>query len=216
MRTILGILLLSSAMSPLAPVAASGQGLRVGVKGGVNLATMGGSDASNFETACSCNITTRTALAVGGFVSFDLGRIVKLQPELYYIGKGTKIEVSGVAATIEISYLEVPVLLVVAPRVQGTIHPSFFAGGELGVKVGCSLAASGASVSCSSASFPTKSVDYGLVFGAGLGFPLGSGEALIDGRYDLGLAKFLDTNPSLSLKHRGIAILAGYSFRVGR
>lgn len=216
MRTISGILWLSGVMALVVPVTARGQGLRVGVKGGVNLATMGGSDASTFETACGCNITTRTAVVLGGFASFDLGRIVKLQPELYYIGKGTKIDVAGVAATIEVSYLELPLLLVVAPRVQGTIHPSFFAGGELGVKVGCSLAASGASVSCSSASFPTKSVDYGIVFGAGLGFPLASGEALIDGRYDLGLSKFLDTNPSVSLSHRGIAILVGYSFRIGR
>jgi outer membrane protein with beta-barrel domain len=216
MRSTVGILLLSSALSAVGAVTAKSQGLRVGVKAGVNLATMGGSDASAFETACSCNITTRTAIAAGGFVSFDLGRTVRLQPELYYIGKGTKIEVTGVAATIEVSYLELPVLLVVAPRVQGTIRPSFFAGGELGVRVGCSLAASGASVSCSSASFDTKSFDYGIVFGAGLGFPLGSGEALIDGRYDLGLAKFLDTTPSLSLSHRGITILAGYSFRVGR
>ena len=38
---------------------------------------------------------------------------------------------------------------------------------------------------------------------------------LLLSRDDLGLAKFLDTNPSLSLSHRGIAILAGYSFRVG-
>lgn len=59
-------------------------------------------------------------------------------------------------------------------------------------------------------------VDYGNVFGAGLRFPPGSGEALIDGRYELGFSKFLDTTPSVSLSHRRIAILAGYSFRVGR
>jgi outer membrane protein with beta-barrel domain len=216
MRAIVGILLLSGAMSAAGSAVVSGQGLRAGVKGGVNLATWGGSDVGLFEAACSCNNTTRTAFVAGGFVSFDLGRVVRLQPELYYIGKGTKIEVSGAAATINVSYLEVPVLLVVAPRVQGTIHPTIFGGGALGVKVGCSLSASGASVSCSSASFPTKSLDYGFVFGGGLGFALGSGEALIDGRFNLGLAKVLDTNPSLSLNHRGLAIMAGYSFRIGR
>ncbi|HEY6109542.1 MAG TPA: porin family protein [Gemmatimonadales bacterium] len=216
MRSTVGILLLSSALSAVGPVTANSQGLRVGVKGGVNLATWGGSDVSLFETACGCNNTTRTGVAVGGFVSFDLSRIVRLQPELYYMGKGTKIELAGVAASINVSYLELPVLLVVAPRVQGTIHPSFFGGGALGVKVGCSISGGGASVSCSNASFPTKSLDYGLVFGGGLGFALGKGEALIDGRYNLGLAKVLDTNPTLSLSHRGLAILAGYSFRVGR
>lgn len=93
------------------------------------------------------------------------------------------------------------------------------AGGQglrVGVKASCSLAAGGASVSCSGASFDTESLDYGIVFGAGLGFPLGSGEALIDGHYEPGLAKVLDTAPSLSLNHRGLVILGGYSFRIAR
>lgn len=216
MRAILRLLLVSGVLGVTGAVAAHGQGHVVGFRGGVNFATMGGADLNAFETACACNVTTRSALTVGGFVTFDLGRVVKLQPELQYIGKGTRFDVAGTPVSIRVTYVELPVLLVVAPRIQGPLHPSVFGGPALALKAGCSLEGGGVSASCGSVQFPVKSLDYGLVFGAGLGYAMGRGELLLDGRYGLGFSKFLDTNPSPELKHRGVAVTAGYSFRLGR
>ena len=215
MRAILGLLLVGGLIA-LAPIRAVGQGRLVGVKAGVNFATMGGSDLDVFETACSCNVSSRTAFAVGGFMSFQLGQVLRLQPELLYVGKGTAFDISGQALEIRTTYIEIPVLLVVAPRVQGTIHPSLFGGGAVAVKIGCSLAGGGSSTSCSNATFNVKSLDYGLILGAGLGYSVGRGELLLDARYNLGLADFIDENPTPALKYRGLALMAGYSFRIGR
>lgn len=216
MRAICAVLLASGVLSVMGPVAASGQGRLVGVKAGVNFATMGGADLNEFETACSCNAATRTAFDVGGFVSFDLSPVLKLRPELHYVGKGTKLEIAGTTLSINTSYVEIPVLLVVAPRVAGAIHPSLFGGGALALKAGCSLSGGGSSTGCGSVGFDVKSLDYGVVFGAGLGYAMGSGEILFDVRYNLGLADFLDTSPSVALEYRGLAVTAGYSFRIGR
>lgn len=216
MQAILRLLVVGSALGVTTAVTASGQGHLVGIRGGVNIAKMGGADLNAFESACACTTGSRTALDVAGFMRFDLGGVLKLQPEVHYVGKGTKFDLAGTAVEIRTAYVEVPVLLVVAPRIQGPLHPTIFGGGALAVKVGCSLAGGGASLACnnSSVSLPVKSTDYGLVFGVGLGYAMGAGELLLDGRYNLGFSDFLDTNPTPALKYRGVAVTAGYSFRI--
>ncbi|MBW1789919.1 MAG: outer membrane beta-barrel protein [Deltaproteobacteria bacterium] len=63
----------------------------------------------------------------------------------------------------------------------------------------------------------TSSMDYGAVFGGGIGFAMGKSNLVIDARYYLGLANLLD-NSSLDetsddwLKSRAIVIMLGLAF----
>jgi hypothetical protein len=65
----------------------------------------------------------------------------------------------------------------------------------------------------------TKSMDYGLVFGAGLELGLGGANLVIDGRYYMGLANMLDTT-SLEgqatdddwIKSKAIVVMLGLKF----
>lgn len=198
------------------PREVSGQRLRLGIRGGLSLATWGGADVNDFETATGISVTNRTGVTAGGLVSFPLGGLVSLQPELLYVGKGAKFESGGSSATVNMAYAEVPVLLVISPGVQGSVRPSIFAGGAIAFKLSCSLSGGGTSDSCTNQGIDTKGFDYGMVFGVGLGFSVGTGELQLDGRYDLGLGKIDNSSPPDAISNRGIVLTAGYLFRIGR
>lgn len=198
------------------PREVSGQRLRLGIRGGLNIATWGGADVNDFETATGVSVTSRTGVTAGGLVSFPLGGLISLQPELLYVGKGAKFESGGSSATLNMAYVEVPVLLVITPGVQGSVRPSIFGGGAIAFKLSCNLSGGGSSDSCTNQGIDTKGVDYGVVFGAGLGFSVGTGELQFDGRYDLGLGKIDNSSPPAAISNRGIVVTAGYLFRIGR
>ncbi len=63
----------------------------------------------------------------------------------------------------------------------------------------------------------TKSTDYGLVFGGGYEFNVGSTALVIDARYQLGLANMLDpgdseASPDDWIKSKGIVVMLGMKF----
>jgi len=90
----------------LAATAAQAAGnVRAGLKAGVNLAKVTGSDAGDAQNL--------TGLVGGGFVGIKLSSLV-VQPELLFSMKGTKVNTEK----IELSYIELPVLLKMAPRTR--------------------------------------------------------------------------------------------------
>jgi opacity protein-like surface antigen len=60
----------------------------------------------------------------------------------------------------------------------------------------------------------TKSTEFGLTFGAGFDWPLGSGKIVLDVRYDLGLSDIIkpEVEDPSSLKTRTWLFMIGYSF----
>ena len=63
-----------------------------------------------------------------------------------------------------------------------------------------------------------KSIDFGLVFGAGMSFDVGSVIIGVDGRYGLGLTSIAEDDPtygSAEVKTRGFAFMASIGFPVG-
>lgn len=79
-----------------------------GIKGGLNFATVGGSDAPS-------SIKSTTQYSVGGFLDIKFPMGVAIQPELLYSvkGYGETVVVSGYSydGTQTLSYLDIPVLL---------------------------------------------------------------------------------------------------------
>ena len=109
-RTIgIGTLLLLSAAPLFAQIP------RLGVKGGVNLASQhtAGDDDSDAD------LTTLIGLVAGAFVTLPVASWLELQPEALYSVKGSRFDEDGITASVLIDYLEVPVLARFSKRGAG-------------------------------------------------------------------------------------------------
>ena len=183
---------------------------RFSVVGGVNFATWRGSDVGS-------GATTRTAVHAGALATLDLNRAVSIQSGLVYSQQGTGADVGGgVTGTIKVDYLLVPFYVLAGTTLQGTtpLRPYLYAGPAVGLKVHCRVEASNGGTSASadcddpSVGLKVKGTDFGLHFGAGVGF----GRFTVGGRYQLGLSSIDDTGGNANIKNSVFAITAGYQF----
>ncbi len=176
-----------------------------GIMGALNFASFGGSDASGLDT--------RTSFSVGGFVRVPMSPMWSFQPELEYAGKGAKASGGSTTGSIDLSYVEIPLLFRVATpstpagRLFGEIGPS------IAFKVDCTISASSggvsASSSCANAGQDAKSVDYGGIVGAGYEFPMGTYGLSLGVRYNYGLAEIASGS---NVKNRNVQLVAGLRF----
>ncbi len=196
----------------VAPTSASGQ-TTIGVKGGIGISDISVEEDDSFDS--------RTAFIGGGFATIGLGETFFVQPEVLYALKGASSSFEGVEATIALDYIEIPLLVGAQFDLGGSsVVPRVFAGPEVAFETGCKISGEDGNVSveldCDEADIQTKSVDFGLVFGAGLAIPLGGFELILDGRYDLGLTDIDDSEfDSASAKNRAWQFMLGAGFPVG-
>jgi hypothetical protein len=184
-----------------------------GFKGGVSIATVGGDDANDAES--------RTTFAGGFFAQADLSRNFGLRFEGLFFGKGASGENGNIEGELKFAYLELPILLVGQAPVSETVTISAFAGPTLGFNVGADaeIDFGGFEVS-GDIGDEIADFEFGLAFGAGVGFEVGEVILVFDGRYDLGLTSIddglSDTGEDLDLKNRAWAFMAGVGFPIGR
>jgi hypothetical protein len=156
----------------------------------------------------------------GGFVGHPINPMWTVQGELLYAMKGVKAkwnvgddEYNG---TTKLTYLEVPVLLMLNIPVQGNIKPQIFAGPAIGFKLGAKHETKAHSSTVEVDIDGAKSMDFGLVVGAGVGFPMGPKTISLEGRYDLGLTNVYDKAEGDSkqpeVKNSVISFMVGIGF----
>ena len=195
-------LLLVAAM--FAPSESSAQTV-IGAKAGI-----ASSNVSISGEGASLSFDSRTAFIGGAFASIGVGEMWFIQPEVLYSGKGTSVE----SETLSLDYLEVPVLFGAAfPLSNSSLKPMVFAGPSVGFNLSCDAEGE----DCGDF---INSIDFGLVFGAGLQYALESITLFFDARYDLGLTDFSDGlfdefESSFSAKNRAWQFMAGVGFPVG-
>lgn len=120
-----------------------------------------------------------------------------IQPELNYVGKGTKIKNANVKTDLDLNYLELPVL---AKYSFGLAYIN--AGPSIG------LLLDKESKLVEDYGEKLKRIDFGVQMGAGVAIPLGMGKVVVDARYNLGL---IDIAKVSSVKNRGIMASVGYA-----
>ena len=175
----------------------------IGVLGGLNLATLGGSDVSG--------VSNRTGFQAGMFLTLHMNHAWSIEPEALYTQEGA----TSQGATLQMNYLQVPVLLRWDVMAHSPVHPFFVAGPAAAFQVGCNLSGSGQSMSCddlnqqSGGSFQKKSFDMLGVAGAGLGFNVGASQMSVGARYSYG---FSDAFQGNDIKNRYFSILLGLTF----
>ncbi|MBF4518858.1 PorT family protein [Flavobacterium sp. ANB] len=125
---------------------ANAQKTRFGVKGGLNIATIGGDDRAN----------ALVGFQLGGFAEVKVWKKLYIQPELLYSAQGGKFDgyYGERDYTVNLNYINVPVLAKYYITKQFTVE----AGPQLGVLVS------------SKNTYDEKSVDVGFNLGAGYNF----------------------------------------------
>ena len=129
----------------------------------------------------------------GAGLGLDLGPMFGLRSGTSYSQKGASAPdgAGGLAATLDLAYLEVPLLVSVhIPTGPSPVMPRLYAGGSANFELSCDQVVEGEqefSQSCEDAGLSTESTDFGLLFGGGLDVRAGPGAFTVDARQDLGL-----------------------------
>lgn len=170
------------------------QEVKFGVKGGLNIANLGGDIEDN---------KSLVGFHIGGFAEIKLTDKFAVQPELLFSTQGTKFDGDG-DGKYNFSYLNVPVMakFYVADKF------SLEAGPQIGFLLSAKAKAGDEDEDVKD-SF--KSIDFGVNFGAGYDFT----ENLSAGiRYNLGLANILDTEEGndTKIKNSVFSLSVGYKF----
>jgi hypothetical protein len=195
-------------------------GLAFGVKGGVSVSQV---QADLFDT------DNRTGFVGGVYGAFDLTPMIGIQPELLLVRKGAKlfgtdVSVGGIplgeiGTTLDVDYLEVPLLLRVSLPVAEAVGVRFLAGPVASLKVDEKLSTTGL-IGYSLDSDQVKTADFGLAAGAAVAFRSGTFAVVGEGRYTLGLTNISDLSIADvsfggDVKNGSFYLMAGLEFLFG-
>ncbi len=186
-----------------------------GVKVGLSMVKMTGEGTEDLEDAFELDLKSKMGFCAGGFLVFDLTPEIAFQPEVLLVQKGVKgeEEVFNETLTVNVSamYIDIPLLFKYTLPAQGVVIPAVFAGPYFGFKVDDSVKVEYAGQS-ETESLDAKSLDYGVVLGAGIDYPISSGKVVFDARYVLGLANINSEEDEGAVKNGGLMIMIGYAF----
>ena len=193
------------AFALLCTATASAQGLTLGVKGGVNLATQRNSGEGD-----SAALQSRVGLVAGVFATLPLFSRLELQPEALFTSKGTSVDFDGTESSLVVDYLEVPALLRLSHRGGGKLH-YYVAGGPT---VGFLLrAVARTKFATATEEFDIKDDVNRFDFGVGVGGGVEIGSLVIDGRYTLGLQDIdKDKSDAIKTTNRAVSLTVGFKF----
>ena len=200
------------ALAVLLPAASRAQvALGFGVKAGLNMSSL----SSNVDD----ELKSKMGFAAGAFVNFDLGKGLSIQPELLYSQKGAKysetIDGESYTLSMNLDYVDIPVLVKYAFQMpDSALAPCLYAGPYFGFKASAKFKYDLAGETGSEPIEDLKSTDFGMVFGGGLDFALGTGKLTLDVRYALGMQNLaVDTGDGETTKNGVFQVLLGFRFR---
>ncbi len=190
--------------------------VRLGALAGANVATL----HANMEDP-DVTFRAKTFLAAGAVVEIGFSRSFALRLDPMYLEKGGGIELRNffgedAAASIRLSYVELPVLLKVA-KPTGRVRPYLILGPSVGYRTSVRVKdeVTGEEDSAD-AEENIKKWDFGLSGGAGLAVPAGRAIVFVEGRYTWGLVNLDKEDQDTTLKNGGVQILAGFTLPLGR
>lgn len=179
--------LLLAVVTALGFTNAKAQEIKLGVKGGLNFASLNGDNTKDIDVVTSFNFGVVSEIALSEKFSF--------QPELMYSGQGYSFNDN----TIALSYLNVPLM--------GKYYVTKGLSLEAGPQLGFLLAAKNEKTDVKDA---FKTFDFGVNFG--LGYKLENG-LNFGARYNLGLTNINNLDNSSSKNRNGVLqISVGYFF----
>ncbi|HEY5132377.1 MAG TPA: porin family protein [Candidatus Krumholzibacteriaceae bacterium] len=196
------LVLMIAAISIFAVSPLFAKGMMFGVKGGLNLANLTGSDVNN--------ASIKTGIDVGAFLTYDISDIFAVEPELLFSMKGAKSDSASVTGSWKINYIEIPILLKAKLPTDGKIKPCIYVGPGIGFLLSSKISDD---IEIDMKDF-TKSTDITLIAGAGVSYMMEKGALSFEARYEVGLSTIAKTpiGTAPDYKTSDIAILVGYGF----
>lgn len=183
------------------PHAEAQQGLQLGFRGGVSVAS------ASFDTEETFDKSNRTGFVGGVFLNYDAGPL-GFQVAGQYSQKGVDLDLGNAIEEFSLSYLEIPAVVKLGIPL-GIIKPSVFGGAALGFNTGCDSDGD----DCGD---EFKSTDFSGIAGADVAIYLGSISLWADGRYHFGLSNVSDASDVVGdLKNRNWTLQAGMGFPLG-
>lgn len=186
--------------------------LSLGVKAGVALSNIGGTDATTLAQKSTddtlATLKSKAGFVGGAFIGVNLGGPWTLEPEFLFVMKGTKVSATQATSDIKLNYFEIPVLLKLnLLPFKSPVTPFLIAGPSIAFNSSAKITGSGIDQDIKSS---VRGADYGLVMGAGLDITKFS----IEARYELGLQNPFKAQGGFTPSvHNGtFYILAGYHF----
>lgn len=169
---------------------------KFGLKAGLNVSSLTG-DIEDVKSKIGFN--------VGGFAELPLASAFSLRPEVVFSAQGAKAEGEGQDVSLNVGYLNVPVLG------KWTSESGFFAetGPQVGFLLNAKLKAEGVDVDMKDF---YKSIDFGWAFGIGYEFAENLG---VNGRYNLGLANIADSDSDEGGSVKNSVIQVGVFYKFG-
>jgi hypothetical protein len=158
--------------------------MQFGVKGGLDMAKIHGSESEGSEY--------KIGFTGGVFFTKMLSPTFGIQPEVLYSQKGFEVSEMGFTVKFKADYIEIPILLKFQPQTDGSLKWNVYGGPVVAFAASTKLGAEGFGASIDMDIANKKSVDFGFAFGSGFTLPAGSGHFVMDARLSMGLAKNLD------------------------
>ena len=181
-------------------MAVQAQKINIGLKGGLNLASL--SDSENED-----DVRSRLGYHAGVFFHIPVTPQIAIQPEAVYSNQGAKYDLgTGDDLNLSLNYINIPVM------VQAMVGSGFYAqvGPQLGFLTSVSDKVGDIELnSVSKDDFKTTDVSLGV----GLGFKGRSGLGL-DARYNLGLTNINNSGRSANIKNNVLQV--GLQLQLGR
>jgi len=199
----------------LVPQASFAQkGVRWGLMGGINSANIrvSGQDAASIDWKSILGIRG------GGFVRIHFHDVVAIQGETFFSQMGSKYEEmilgTNYKEELKLTYIEVPLLVKVVLPTQSSIKPNIFSGSYVALNLDAKATTYIAGVKEGEEDLEdVRTLDYGLVFGAGLDIELGNLMLIFDARYNLGLTKINDPEGlDIAVKNNALVAMLGIGF----
>ncbi len=164
------------------------EGVKIGVKGGLNI--------SNFMSDDIEDNAIRTSIHLGVATEFIVSDKWSFQPELYYSGQGFSNQDPDGFSREKFNYINLPLIA----KYYATKNLSV----EVGPQVGLLLSAKNKTNDTNDDIEDQKAIDFGLV--GGLGYELSNG-IFFQARYNLGLTNINDGPSATSVKYTNSVIL---------
>jgi Outer membrane protein beta-barrel domain len=213
MKRIFGILL-TLVLVPCVTSPARAE-MALGLKGGVSLSHV---NADLFDTQ------NRTGFVGGVYGTFDLSPMFGVQPELLFVRKGAKlfstnVTIGGitfgtVGSTLDVDYIEIPLLFRLSAPSPGPIDLRLLAGPVASIKMNEQISTTGL-IGISLNSDQVKTSDFGLAVGGAAAIQNGTMKVVAEGRYTFGLSNISDLPFGGDVKNGAFYAMLGLEFPFG-
>ncbi|MCF8262564.1 MAG: PorT family protein [Melioribacteraceae bacterium] len=183
--------------------------LRYGFVTGLNYAHFNGSDSEQ--------LYSRATYQIGIYTQHKISDNFVLQPEIILSAKGAAEDVTinqdDLIFTYKFSYIEIPILVkyYFTRSAELPVHPMLFAGPAFSFRLASELEGDLNGNTASQELTNYKTSDVGMVFGGGIGIPVGGDEISIILKYTLGFVQ-IDQSISDPKDYRNGVFTIGFGY----